>query len=161
MSDIIEVTNILDFGSNGISQANSSAAANVTTRYSFDTGQKDSYYDHSFIKLKAGETAPSGNVVVFFNRFTSSGAGFFTVDSYSGIAYGSIPTYSSPTNNSLYRLRDCLDFRPVRSDATASGGSAVVFDVTPSTTGPKIPENGSDILLDYQYYLPRIDKIVS
>jgi len=68
MSDIIEITNILDFGSNGISQANSSAASNVTTRYSFDTGQKDSYYDHSFIKLNAGQTAPSGNVVVFFDR---------------------------------------------------------------------------------------------
>ena len=160
MSDIIEVTSILDFGSNGISQANSTYASNVTTRYVFDNGQKDSYYDHSFIKLKPNQTAPTGNVVVSFNRFTSSGAGFFTVDSYSGVSYGNIPIYSSPTNNSLYNLRDCLDFRPVRSDATASGGSAVVFDVSPSTTGPKIPENGSDIILDYQYYLPRIDKVV-
>ena len=160
MSDIIEITNILDFGSNGISVANSTFASNVTTKYTFDNGQKDSYYDHSFIKLKPGQTAPSGNVVVFFNRFTSSGPGFFTVDSYSDVAYGNIPSYSSPTNNSLYNLRDCLDFRPVRSDATASGGSAVVFDVTSTTTGPKIPENGSDIILDYQYYLPRIDKVV-
>ncbi len=160
MSDIIEITNILDFGSNGISVANSTYASNVTTKYTFDNGQKDSYYDHSLIKLKPGQTAPTGNVVVFFNRFTSSGPGFFTVDSYSDIAYGSIPSYSSPTNNSLYNLRDCLDFRPVRSDATTSGGSAVVFDVTSTTTGPKIPENGSDILLDYQYYLPRIDKVV-
>jgi len=160
MSDIIEITSILDFGSNGISQANSTYASNVTTKYTFNNGQKDSFYDHSFIKLNPGQSAPSGNIVVFFNRFTSSGAGFFTVDSYSGIAYGDIPIYSSPTNNSLYNLRDCLDFRPVRSDAAASGGSAVVFDVTPATTGPKIPENGSDIVLDYQYYLPRVDKIV-
>jgi len=160
MSDIIEITNILDFGSNVISVANSTSASNVTTKYTFDNGQKDSFYDHSFIKLKPGQTAPSGNIVIFFNRFTSSGPGFFTVDSYSDIDYGDIPLYASPTNNSLYNLRDCLDFRAVRSDATASGGSAVVFDVTSATTGPKIPENGSDIILDYQYYLPRIDKVV-
>jgi len=160
MSDIIQITNVLDFGIYGATQANLSNATSVTTRYSFDNGQRDSFYDHSSIKLKPGQTAPTGNVVVLFNRFTSSGPGFFTVDSYSGVSYGSIPTYTSPTNNSLYYLRDCLDFRPVRSDATASGGSTVSFDVSPTTTGPKIPENGSDIILDYQYYLPRIDKVV-
>jgi hypothetical protein len=160
MSDLIEITNILDFKGNTITVANSSFASNVTTRYTFDNGQRDSYYDHSSIKLKAGQTAPQGPLVVFFNRFTSSGPGFFTVDSYSDIAYGSIPVYSSPTNNTLYNLRDCLDFRPVRSDATASGGSTVSFDVSSTTTGPKIPENGSDIVLDYQYYLARIDKVV-
>lgn len=160
MSDLIEITNILDFTGNNITVANSAFASNVTTKYTFDNGQRDSFYDHSSIKLKAGQTAPQGPIVVFFNRFTSSGPGFFTVDSYSDIAYGNIPTYSSPTNNSLYNLRDCLDFRPVRSDAIASGGSTVTFDVSSTTTGPKIPENGSDIVLDYQYYLPRIDKVV-
>jgi hypothetical protein len=160
MSDLIEITNILDFRGNVISVANASFASNVTTRYTFDNGQRDSFYDHSSIKLKPGQTAPQGPLVVFFNRFTSSGPGFFTVDSYSDVSYGNIPSYSSPTNNTLYNLRDCLDFRPVRSDATASGGSAVVFDVSSTTTGPKIPENGSDIILDYQYYLPRIDKVV-
>ena len=73
MSDIIEITSILDFGSNGISQANSTYASNVTTKYTFNNGQKDSFYDHSFIKLNPGQSAPSGNIVVFFNRFTSSG----------------------------------------------------------------------------------------
>jgi hypothetical protein len=160
MSDLIEITNILDFRGNNITVANSSFASNVTTRYTFDNGQRDSYYDHATIKLKSGQTAPQGPLVVFFNRFTSSGPGFFTVDSYSDISYGNIPNYSSPTNSTLYELRDCLDFRPVRSDATASGGNTVTFDVSPSTTGPKIPENGSDIILDYQYYLPRIDKVV-
>ena len=35
-----------------------------------------------------------------------------------------------------------------------------MFDVDPSTTGPKIPKYGSDIIFDYSYYLPRIDKLV-
>ena len=75
-------------------------------------------------------------------------------------AYETIPVYASPITTNQFNLRDCLDFRPVRKNATASLGSSVVFDVDASTTGPKIPENGSDILLDYDYYLPRVDKVV-
>jgi hypothetical protein len=60
-------------------------------------------------------------------------------------------------------LRDCLDFRPVRRNATNaldSGTVTTTFDVDSTTTGPKVPKNGSDIILDYSYYLPRIDKVV-
>ena len=49
------------------------------------------------------------------------------------------------------------------SDLTnALDGTTVTttFDVDSSTTGPKIPDNGGDITLDYSYYLPRVDKIV-
>jgi len=62
--------------------------------------------------------------------------------------------------NPVYQLRDCVDFRPVRLDATAGSGSAVTFDVSASTTGPKIPVVGSEGILDYSYYLPRIDKVI-
>jgi hypothetical protein len=59
------------------------------------------------------------------------------------------------------QLRDCLDYRPVRSiPTTPATANTVSFDVDSTTTGPKIPENGSDILLDYQYYLPRTDKVI-
>jgi len=80
------------------------------------------------------------------------------VDSYP--TYETIPSYVSTSSNKTYSLRDSLDFRPVRKAATAAIGTGVVFDVAPSVAGPKIPKYGSDILLDYSYYLPRIDKIV-
>lgn len=160
VSDVVNIVKILDFQGNQITQANVAIAANVTTSYSFDNGQRDSFYDHASIKLKPGAEVPRGPLVVFYNRFTSSGAGYFTVDSYSGISYDNIQTYSSPTNSSLYNLRDCIDFRPVRSDAASGTGSAVTFNVDPTTTGPKIPENGSNIILDYNFYIPRIDKVV-
>lgn len=160
VSDVLNVTRVLDFNGLNISTANSSLATDITSNFDFDNGQRDSFYDHASIKLKSGVTKPSGPLVVFYNRFTSSGSGFFTVDSYSGIDYISIPSYSSSKNNQQFRLRDCLDFRPVRTDATSGSGSSVVFNVDPTTTGPKIPENGSDILLDFAYYLPRIDKLV-
>lgn len=161
VSDVIEITEILDFNGLAISEANSSTATNVTARYTFDNGQRDSFYDHASVKLKPGYASPVGPLVVSYNSYSSSGAGFFSVDSYP--TYATIPTYTSPTTNTEYPLRDCLDFRPVRKNATNALDSSTVtttFDVDSSTTGPKVPENGSDIVLDYEYYLPRIDKVV-
>jgi hypothetical protein len=158
VSDVISIEQVLDF--NGSAVANT-GGTDITGRYTLDNGQRDSYYNHASIKLKAGQTAPIGPLVVRYNAYSSSGAGFFTADSYP--SYDSIPSFTSPTTGTVYNLRDCLDFRPVRKSATNaldSGTVTTVFDVDSSTTGPKIPENGSDILLDYSYYLPRVDKVV-
>jgi len=154
VSDVIELVSVYDF--NGSAVANT-GYTDVTSYYTLDNGQRDSFYNHANIKLKPGYSAPNGPLVVRYNKYSSSGAGFFTVDSYP--TYGTIPSYVSPTTGNVYELRDCLDFRPVRKDATAAIGTTVQFDVDSSTTGPKIPENGSDILLDYSYYLPRVDKV--
>ena len=161
VADVVELDSVLDFGGLDITTANSSLATNVTSRYTLDTGQRDSFYDHASIKLKPGFSAPSGPLLVKFDHFDSSGAGFFTVDSYVGYDYGSIPSYTAQATGQVYQLRDSLDYRPVRSTPTsAATANTVSFDVDSTTTGPKIPENGSDILLDYQYYLPRIDKVI-
>ena len=160
VTDVTAITNILDFNGRAITSANAAIATNVTNRYTLDNGQRDSYYDHASIKLNTKYDAPVGPIVVYYNRFVSSGAGFFTVDSYSGINYGDIPVYQSVKKSERFRLRDCLDFRAERADATAGSGSTVTFDVDSSTTGPKIPENGSDITLDYAYYLARVDKVI-
>ena len=149
----------MDFNGNQITVANSATATDITSRYNLDTGQRDSYYDHASIKLKSGVTTPTGPLVVKYNRHSSSGAGFFTVDSYP--TYANIPFYTSATTGNSYELRDSLDYRPVRSiPTTAATANTVTFDVDSTTTGPKIPENGSDVILSYQYYLPRIDKVV-
>jgi len=157
VSDVISF-NVYEYPAGTVSSGASNT--DISTRYTLDNGQRDSYYDHAVIKLKAGQTAPgiSSALVVKYNLYTSSGAGFFTVDSYP--TYETIPVYASPITTNQFILRDCLDFRPVRKNATATIGSAVVFDVDSSTTGPKIPDNGSDITLDFSYYLPRIDTIV-
>ena len=160
VSDVDEVISVRDFNGSIISQSNLVSALEVSEKYIFDNGQRDSFYDHASLRLKPSVRPPVGPLVVFYNRFSSSGAGFFTVDSYGQIDYGKIPVYVSPTTNNTFRLRDCLDFRPVRADATNGSGSSVVFDVESSTTGPKIARNGSDIILDYSFYLPRIDKVV-
>ena len=153
VSDVIRINSIFDFGNSTITTANLATATNVTNRYVLDTGQRDSYYDHAAIKLKAGQSAPTGNLLVRFDSFSSTGAGYFTVTSYPD--YGNIPVYSSQYGTS-YVLRDSLDYRPVRLSGTTSiRANTIVFE----STG-KIPVIGSNIDLDYQYYLPRVDKVI-
>ena len=160
-SDVTGLISVLDFNGLAISPANEGSAINVSSRYVLVNGQKDSYYDHAAIKLKPGVATPAGPLVVKFNHFISSGAGFFTVDSYTGggFPYENIPAYTA-TNGTVYELRDSLDFRPVRANATIATANTIVFDVDSSTTGPKIPENGSDIILDFDFHLARNDKII-
>jgi hypothetical protein len=154
--DVYQLISVYDF--NGGTVANT-GYTDVTNRYTLETGQKDSFYDHASIKLKPGYSAPIGPIVVRYKAYSStSGGGFFSADSYPN--YATIPSYTSKASGVTYYLRDCLDFRPVRKAATAAIGTGVVFDVNPSTYGPKIPKYGSDILLDYSYYLPRVDKLV-
>jgi len=153
VSDVDQLIQVLDF--RGANVANT-GGTDITARYSLEKGQKDSFYDHSSITLKPGNIPAQGPLAVRYNRYTSSGPGFFTVDSYP--TYETISTYSSPTTGVKYELRDAMDFRPVRLDATAALGTGTFFDV--STIGTKIPKNGSSIDLDYSYYLPRVDKLV-
>ena len=153
--DVFQLVSVYDF--NGGTIANT-GYTDVTSRYTLDSGQRDSFYDHAGIKLKSGYAAPVGPIVVRYKAYSSSGAGFFTADSYPN--YSTIPSYASTSANKTYQLRDVLDFRPVRKAATAANFGTVLFDVDPATTGPKIPKYGSDIYLDFSYYLPRIDKVV-
>ena len=181
VTDIESINAIFDFNGTAVSTANynaldksSGSSANVTSRYELSTGQKDSYYDWGGIVLKPGQTAPRGPLLVRYNRFKSTGAGFFNVDSYtrlgsqenggSGIDYGNIPIFTSEDGVD-YKLCDYLDFRPVRKDATGTwpstqAANAFVLDVDESGTGTKISEPGLDIITDYSYYLSRVDRIV-
>ena len=176
-SDVHSINAIFDFNGSTVSTANynnldkaEGSSANVTSRYNLNTGQKDSYYDWGSISLKPGQTSPKGPLVVRYNRFKSSGAGFFTVDSYtrlgsqenggSGINYGQIPIFTTQ-DGVLFPLKDYLDYRPVRKDATnIATGTNFVLDIEEAGLGPKIAEPGQDILTDYAYYLPRIDRVV-
>ena len=181
VADIHSINAIFDFNGTTVSTANYNAldksvgsSANVTSRYDLSTGQKDSYYDWGGIVLKPGQTAPRGPLVVRYNRFKSTGSGFFNVDSYtrlgsqenggSGFDYGNIPIFTSE-DGANYKLSDYLDFRPVRKDATGTwpstqAANAFVLDVDESGMGTKISEPGMDILTDYSYYLSRVDRLV-
>lgn len=92
----------------------------LTNRFTFDDGQRDTFYDVSRIVLKPGFSAPTGQIVVAFDYFEHSQGDFCTVDSYiheAGVVLDEIPDFNSNVHGNL-SLKNVVDFRP-KVDSTA------------------------------------------
>ena len=119
----------------------SEGSANITSRYFFDDGQRDGFYDLAKLTRKVGAPAPSNDILICFDYFTSSGAGdFFDVNSYSSIDYKDIPTYS-PNRIDLgglepdgtFELSDSVDYRPIVGQVL---GTVTFNSDTPNPASP-------------------------
>jgi len=157
--DIVSLDKVFDFGGNQITQANLSSASDVTNNYILDNGQRDNYYDQGGIKLKPGYPAPVGPLLMCVSYFSHSGtSGYLTVDSYPNVdtnaGYAAVPFYISPTTGRAYALRDCLDWRPVKTNASDLSSAPAPF------VSPRILEPEQSFTSSFSFYLGRIDKIV-
>ena len=165
LSDVKSIVKIVDTGSADITPttANLTSYTDVTNNYTFDNGQRDSYYDHATITLKTGAPQPSGNILVFVNYYQHVGGdGYFSIMSYTGSSlpeqYQNIPQYTS-RHGTIYALRDCVDFRPARKNAQ----SEFIYryaNAADTKHGVYLPVDLSIFTGDYSYYLGRKDKLV-
>ena len=153
--DAYEIIGIFDSktNSNVTSAMLTSSTYNITNRYEFDNGQRKTHYDHATIKLKRGFSAPTGTVFVQYRYFKSLSVfnGLFTVDSYaqgSNIDYDEVPAFNDKENNNILSLRSAFDFRPYKTIAGTS------------LSGGLNPEPLQNIEMSYDYYLPRIDRVI-
>ncbi len=129
-------------------QSVSAGDTNVMSRYELDNGQRDNWYDHGRVKLKADEAAPTGRITIVFDYFTHAGNGYLSADSYTAaVGYDNVPKYTSPVTGDEVELRDCVDFRPRRQD-----GATSVQNI-------EIPFPNTNWSADYSYYLPRVDNV--
>jgi len=163
-ADIVAINNI--YMSANFSTAATTANTNITSRFTLDNGQRDNFYDIGRIKLKTGAIVPTGRLLIDFDYYSHGSGDYFDVDSYSSIPYVDIPSYTSDTSGKVYKLRDCLDFRPRVADASTvtSATQDRIFQSTSSAiaTGAStvdVVQFNSDISTDFEYYLARIDKI--
>lgn len=130
-----------------------SAYNNVTSDYKFDTGQRDAYYDHAAISLKASKTPKVGPLIVVFDYYehtsgNSDGSGYFNVDSYvSPETYAGIPTYIG-RDGTEYPLADSIDFRPSRTNLSSTAPNYTLNEI-------RIPVDATSFTQSYDYYLPR------
>jgi hypothetical protein len=158
-ADVYSITSVkmaADFSTNAVA-----GDTDITERFNLDTGMRDNFYDIGRLKLKNGALTPTGRLLITFDYFSHGSGDYFDVDSYGGIvAYENIPSYTSDTTGRKYELRDCLDFRPRVDDASTidSGTQDRSFDGTGAST-TDVVKFGTDITSDFEYYLPRIDKI--
>jgi len=157
---------------------------NVTNHFILDDGQKDDMYDTSKLVKKSTSSLNITNKALlvkfsFFERDTSQGIGFLSVDSYpvndsadtpTTIRTYEIPKFTSPTTGKVLELRDAVDFRPTKSNTcnpTTTGTIAGTrTNPTASTTfvidadGSYMLSPGQNFQADVQHYLPRKDRIV-
>jgi len=130
-----------------------SSDPDITSRFTFDGGQRDAFYDLARINLKPGQPAPTGRLLITFDHFTHSAGDYFSVDSYSSLDYEDIPSYTSTQGKGRrLELRNCLDFRPTidntGNDFTSAGSSA-----------SELPKFGTNAEADFSYYLGRRDLV--
>lgn len=159
--------------------SNASEGTDVTSQFSFDNGQRDHYYGHASITPLVALTA-TDDLLIELDYFESSftqGLGYFSIDSYpiddttvssTSIMTKDVPVFTSPTTGATYDLRNCLDFRVVKSntasDATTVGAASTNPATTDSFTAPSgglhfaVP-NGS-MTYDYSYYQARKDLVI-
>jgi hypothetical protein len=129
----------------GTTPASSAYTVDITDRYEFDNGQRDTHYDWGTLTLKPSYAAPSNPIKVSYQYFEHGAGDYFDVNSYSGIDYKQIPS----------NLRDSIDFRP--RVANKSIGAKNFIGSGGIISG--IPKRGESVTADYSYYLPRSDKI--
>ena len=167
VADVIEVTNIIEADTAGTSAAaqfptslvsaaigNTAHTNNITSRYSFNDGQKDNFFDHGSITLKSGQNPPANNVLITFNYFSHNSAnGYVSVDSFANIDYEDIPAFISPTTGIRKERRDCLDFRPHKGFANGATNAGIL------QTQDDMPDAKVNMSANVAYYLPRKDKL--
>ena len=171
VSDAFNMVKVVDSGQPFIhvtAAMMTAAANNISDRYTFESGQKDNYYDHATIKLKPGEPGPAGKIMVVLDYFDwDSGEGYHSVDSYPSAGaynqvdtastltfdYSVIPDFTSPVTGESVALKDCIDFRPRRENATNDMNDTATIEAIPC------PDPDGTITSSFSYYLSRVDKI--
>ena len=135
----------------------------ITNKFYLDKGNKEQYYDYSRIVRKNDGYIPTHQLLVIFDYYsipTNDNGDVYTVNSYDEERFTSdIPHLSDGT-----RASDTLDFRPRVARFTSTTSSPFAFasrNFETSGTNPTLVVTPSESsLIGYDFYLPRIDRIV-
>lgn len=123
-SEIFSYSDVINFkavyeGSSSVppsvdADGNLVSGTDVTEKFTFDDGQRDTFYDVARLILKPGYSSPTGQLIIVFDYFEHSQGDFCTVDSYlheAGVSLEKIPSFNSSVYGKI-SLGDVFDFRP-------------------------------------------------
>ena len=145
------------------------SSTDVTSSYDFDNGQRDNTYEHATITPKVG-VVPTGRLHVVYDHFThdtTQGVGYLTINSYpiddaatsnTTINTTNVPKYTSTRTGEVFDLRNCIDFRPIKTASTSLNPTDPGTYNVP-TGGLHIPTPGSDFEADLIFYKGRRSKL--
>ena len=159
----LQLGEVITFQESGITATVSSlilGSNNISKEFNYDDGQRNTIYDFSRIIRKPNFDPPSKQLKIVYESayFTGSDTGdLTTVNSYDNFDYKHLHSINN------VRVSDILDIRPRVSDFSGTSYSPFEFlgrSFTASGNSAKnILASDGSILLDYSYYLPRLDKI--
>lgn len=141
---------------------------NVTADYYLELNQTGFFYNTSTIVRRPGVLAPTRKLTVIFDYLNHQSTGdYFAGQSYSNFDYFDIPFF-----NQNLALTDYLDFRPAVKNLYSGNGSITTrayvncstldFKSRVYTSGATVfdvPKIDSNFQCDFDYYLPRVDKL--
>lgn len=136
--------------------------SNITSNFTFDSGQKSTIYDYSKIIRKANVKEPTRKLTIICESadfLTSDVGDVVTVNSYNNFDYCDLPQVDG------IPVSDIIDVRPRVSNYTVAANTYSPFeflgrDFSSSYLNPKnILASDESINLDYSFYLPRIDNL--
>ena len=126
-----------------------SNGADVSSKFDFDTGARDSHYGRCQLVVRSGIKLDTGtSYVVHYAYFSHSTSGdFFAVNSYVGIPYNQIPTYTDSSGTPIF-MGSAYDFRKVISGDNINQESRGHVSLA------------DRVISNITYYLPRKDRLM-
>ena len=159
----LQVGEIITFEESSITATVSSlilGSHNISKEFTYDNGQRNTIYDYSRLIRKPDYDPPTKSLKIIFQSayFTSSDTGdITTASSYDNFKYKNLPSINDT------RVSDIIDIRPRVSDFSGTTYSPFEFlgrNFTASGNSAKnILASDESSVLDYSFYLPRLDKI--
>ena len=136
---------------------------NISSNYTFRTGQEETLYSYGNLRRKVKSSAPSKQLKIYFTsaNFDSTDNGdIVTVESYRNFDYS-----TEIKSVDTYRSTDIIDLRPRVSDFTVAEGVRSPLEFAGRTFNAagqsvsSILASDESIIADVDYYLGRIDRI--
>ena len=136
---------------------------NISTNYTFGSGQRGTIYNYGFITRKTDSDTPRNKIKIYYKAasFDSSDDGdIVTVESYNDFNYSTEVKAINGTLNT-----DLIDLRPRVNNYSVAEGSRSPLEFlgrsfnTAGNSVPNILASNETIFLDYAYYQGRIDRL--
>lgn len=136
----------------------------ITSDFTLDSGYRSTLYDYSRLVRKPNAKEPTRKLKIYFEHATyntSDDGDITTVNSYSDYDYCDIPSTNGIRHSDIIDIRPRVNEYIVQENAFSSFeffGRRIDADYNNSATNP-IATSDESIVLNYSYYLPRIDRI--
>jgi len=159
---------VVTFTSSGVTAVVSNlniGSKNITSRFSLDRGQEETFYDYSRIIRNKDVISPTKKIIVYYESasYDSSDTGdITTINSYDNFDYS---TEIGATKSGI-RCSDIIDARLRTSNFNVVEGSRSPFEFFGRSfnggqhSSKDILASNESITVDYSYYLPRYDRIL-